>query len=57
MDAGALVTLGYNRSEVFANTYLPIYKGYWVQRCIVFNPYSNVTPSIQGQASYSLLDA
>jgi hypothetical protein len=53
MEPGAVEALGYNRNEVFRSTYLPMYKGFWVQRCIIFDPYSNVTPSIQGQASDS----
>jgi hypothetical protein len=52
MELGALESLGYNTSEVFKDTFLPLYNGYWVQRCIIFDPYMNVTPTIQGQVSH-----
>jgi hypothetical protein len=56
MEPGEVEALGYKRSEVFKSTYTPMYHGYWVQRCIVFDPYSNVSPSIQGQASVCCVD-
>jgi hypothetical protein len=49
MEPGALEALGYNTNKVFKNTFLPLYNGHWVQRCIIFDPYMNVTPTIQGQ--------
>ena len=48
-----LTSLGLNKSVIFRETYTPIYG--WLQKCVIFEPYTRVAPSIMGHVNSKLV--